>query len=95
MPAVVAFSAQIVALTLLALRMAQARGRLDEAASFRLVEGLRRLPRLVEEALRREPQVEEIARTKMPDLTASDMEAAVRTISGSARSAGIEVEGLE
>lgn len=39
-------------------------------------------------------QVEEIAQTKMPDLTASDLEAAVRTIAGSARSAGIEVEGL-
>ena len=39
-------------------------------------------------------QVEEIARSKMPDLTASGMAAAVRTISGSARSAGIDVEGL-
>jgi large subunit ribosomal protein L11 len=39
-------------------------------------------------------QVEEIAKLKMPDLTAANMEAAVRTISGSARSAGIEVEGL-
>ena len=39
-------------------------------------------------------QVEEIARTKMPDLTAAEMEAAVRTIAGSARSAGIVVEGL-
>jgi len=39
-------------------------------------------------------QVEEIATLKMPDLTAADMEAAVRTIAGSARSAGIEVEGL-
>lgn len=39
-------------------------------------------------------QVEEIAQTKMPDLTAADMDAAVRTIAGSARSAGIEVEGL-
>ena len=39
-------------------------------------------------------QVEEIARTKMPDLTAADMDAAIRTIAGSARSAGIEVEGL-
>jgi large subunit ribosomal protein L11 len=39
-------------------------------------------------------QVEEIAALKMPDLTASDMEAAVRTIAGSARSAGLEVEGL-
>jgi large subunit ribosomal protein L11 len=39
-------------------------------------------------------QVEEIAKTKMPDLTASDMDAALRTIAGSARSAGIEVEGL-
>jgi large subunit ribosomal protein L11 len=39
-------------------------------------------------------QVEEIARIKMPDLTAADMEAAVRTIAGTARSSGIEVEGL-
>jgi len=39
-------------------------------------------------------QAEEIAKTKMPDLTASDMDAAVRTIAGSARSMGIEVEGL-
>jgi len=37
-------------------------------------------------------QVEEIAKTKMPDLTASDMDAAVRTIAGSARSMGVEVE---
>ncbi|MGL6158989.1 50S ribosomal protein L11 [Microbulbifer sp.] len=39
-------------------------------------------------------QLEEIATVKMADLTASDMDAAVRTIAGSARSAGIEVEGL-
>jgi large subunit ribosomal protein L11 len=39
-------------------------------------------------------QVEEIAKTKMPDLTASDLEAAVKTIAGSARSMGIEVEGV-
>jgi large subunit ribosomal protein L11 len=39
-------------------------------------------------------QVEEIARTKMPDLTAADVEAAVRTIAGSARSMGLDVEGL-
>lgn len=39
-------------------------------------------------------QLEEIAQIKMPDLTASDMEAAVRTIAGSARSAGIDVEGV-
>ena len=39
-------------------------------------------------------QAEEIAKTKMADLTASDMDAAVRTIAGSARSMGIEVEGL-
>lgn len=38
-------------------------------------------------------QLEEIATTKMPDLTARDMDAAVRTIAGSARSAGIDVEG--
>ena len=39
-------------------------------------------------------QVEEIAKTKMPDLTAADLDAAVRTIAGSARSMGIDVEGV-
>jgi large subunit ribosomal protein L11 len=39
-------------------------------------------------------QLEEIATQKMPDLTAADMDAAVRTIAGSARSAGIDVEGV-
>ena len=36
-------------------------------------------------------QVEEIARTKMPDLTAADVEAAMRTVAGTARSLGIDV----
>jgi len=40
-------------------------------------------------------QLEEIATTKMPDLTAADMNAAVRTIAGSARSMGLDVEGVE
>src|SRR4051794_12226863 len=39
-------------------------------------------------------QAEEIAKTKMKDLTAADLDAAVRTIAGSARSMGITVEGL-
>jgi len=39
-------------------------------------------------------QVEEIARTKMPDLNCTDLEAAVRIVAGSARSMGLEVEGL-
>jgi len=39
-------------------------------------------------------QLEEIAKMKDPDLTAADMDAAVRTIAGSARSMGIEVEGV-
>ncbi len=39
-------------------------------------------------------QVEEIAKSKMPDLTAADLEAAVRTIAGAARSMGVEVEGV-
>ncbi|MBK8065806.1 MAG: 50S ribosomal protein L11 [Betaproteobacteria bacterium] len=39
-------------------------------------------------------QVEEIAKTKMPDLTAGDIEAAMRTVAGSARSMGIIVEGM-
>ena len=39
-------------------------------------------------------QAEEIAKLKMPDLTAADINAAVRTIVGSARSMGVEVEGI-
>jgi len=39
-------------------------------------------------------QLEEIAKTKQPDLTAADLEAAVKTIAGSARSMGVDVEGL-
>lgn len=38
-------------------------------------------------------QLEEIAKAKEPDLTAADLDAAVRTIAGSARSMGLEVEG--
>ena len=39
-------------------------------------------------------QLEEIATVKMPDLTAADMDAAVRTIAGTARSMGLNVEGV-
>jgi large subunit ribosomal protein L11 len=39
-------------------------------------------------------QLEEIATIKMPDLTAADMDAAVRTIAGSAMQMGLEVEGV-
>ncbi|PZN33693.1 MAG: 50S ribosomal protein L11 [Proteobacteria bacterium] len=39
-------------------------------------------------------QLEEIAKLKQPDLTAADLDAAVRTIAGSARSMGVEVEGV-
>jgi large subunit ribosomal protein L11 len=39
-------------------------------------------------------QLEEIAKLKEPDLTAADLDAAVRTIAGSARSMGIDVEGV-
>jgi large subunit ribosomal protein L11 len=39
-------------------------------------------------------QLAEIATAKMPDLTAADMDAAIRTIAGSARSMGLDVEGL-
>ncbi len=39
-------------------------------------------------------QLEEIATTKMPDLNAASMDAAVRTIAGTARSMGLEVEGV-
>ncbi len=39
-------------------------------------------------------QLEEIANLKQPDLTAADLDAAVRTIAGSARSMGVDVEGV-
>ena len=39
-------------------------------------------------------QLEEIAKTKEPDLTAANLDAAVRTIAGTARSMGLEVEGV-
>jgi large subunit ribosomal protein L11 len=39
-------------------------------------------------------QVEEIAKTKMPDLNAANMETAMKTIAGTARSMGVDVEGL-
>ena len=39
-------------------------------------------------------QLEEIANTKMPDLTAAGLDAAVRTMAGTARSMGVDVEGL-
>ena len=38
-------------------------------------------------------QLEEVAKMKQPDLTAADLEAAVRKIAGSARSMGVDVEG--
>lgn len=39
-------------------------------------------------------QLEEIAKTKLKDMTAADLDAAVRTIAGSARSMGVTVEGV-
>ena len=40
-------------------------------------------------------QAEDIAKVKQPDLTAADLDAAVRTIAGSARSMGVTVEGVK
>ena len=40
-------------------------------------------------------QLEEVATIKMPDLTAADMDAAVRTVAGTARSMGLDTEGVE
>ena len=40
-------------------------------------------------------QVEQIAKQKMPDLSAADLEAAMRTVAGSARSIGVTVEGVK
>jgi len=51
-------------------------------------------PNTVKVAKVNRAQLEEIATLKMPDLTAADMDAAVRTIAGTARSSGIDVEGV-
>jgi len=51
-------------------------------------------PNTVKVAKVNRAQLEEIAKLKMPDLTAADMDAAVRTIAGTARSSGIDVEGV-
>ncbi|VAW81593.1 LSU ribosomal protein L11p (L12e) [hydrothermal vent metagenome] len=40
-------------------------------------------------------QLEEVAKIKMPDITAADMDAAVRTIAGTARSMGLDTEGVK
>jgi len=40
-------------------------------------------------------QLEKIAKIKQPDITAADLEAAIRTIAGTARSMGVEVEGVK
>lgn len=52
-------------------------------------------PHTVKVATLRKAQLEEIAKLKEPDLTAGSLEAAVRTIAGTARSMGIDVEDLE
>ena len=57
-----AFTAQLVALTLLALRMGQARGTVPAPRALEILEGLRRLPRLLEGQLLRESECEELAR---------------------------------
>ena len=51
-------------------------------------------PNTVKDGTVTRAQLEEIANTKMPDLNAADLEAAVRTIAGSARAMGLEVEGV-
>ena len=51
-------------------------------------------PNTVKVAKVNRAQLEEIAKIKMPDLTAADMDAAGRTIAGSARSGGIDLEGV-
>jgi glucosamine--fructose-6-phosphate aminotransferase (isomerizing) len=57
-----AFTSQLVALNILALYLAQARNVLDAKATMEHVEALAQLPLLIEEALRTEPQIEEIAK---------------------------------
>ncbi|HHJ39761.1 MAG: 50S ribosomal protein L11 [Methylothermaceae bacteria B42] len=53
------------------------------------------VPNLNKVGVVKRDQLEEIAKMKEPDLTAASMDAAVRTIAGTARSMGIDVEGVE
>lgn len=62
--------------------------------SLKLAKGSAR-PNTVKVGKLTRDQLVEIATQKQPDLTAADLEAAVRTIAGSARSMGIDVEGVE
>jgi glucosamine--fructose-6-phosphate aminotransferase (isomerizing) len=60
-----AFTAQVVAVSLLALHMGRTRGTLQAARCRELLEGLARVPHLMEQALALEPRIEALARTLM------------------------------
>ena len=70
----------------------QAFVRVAETESF--AEAARQLGVANSVVTQRVKQLEEVAKMKQPDLTAADLEAAVRTIAGSARSMGVDVEGV-
>ena len=59
------------------------------------IESGSKTPHTVKVGKLKRAQLEEIAKVKMVDLNASDMDAAVRIIAGSARSIGIDVEGVK
>ena len=59
------------------------------------VESGSKTPHTVKVGKLKRAQLEEIAKVKMADLNAADMDAAVRSIAGSARSMGIDVEGVK
>jgi large subunit ribosomal protein L11 len=59
------------------------------------VESGSKTPHTVKVGKLKRAQLEEIAKVKMADLNAADMDAAVRIIAGSARSMGIDVEGVK
>ena len=85
---------------------AGARGQSESLAAYRpglgsarpehhgILQGVQRRPNTDKVGRITRAQVEEIAKLKMPDLTAADLNAAVRTIAGSARSMGVDVEGV-
>ena len=65
---------------------------LKKAAGIKKGSGV---PNVTKVAVLKRAQLEDIAKTKEPDLTASDLDAAVRIIAGTARSMGIDVEDLD
>ena len=80
-------------------RMQKVRGLVDHAKAYSIDEALKlekgsAKPHLDKVGKLTRAQIEDIAKAKLRDLTGADLDAAVRTVAGTARSRGITVEGV-